>query len=56
MTAKQNKMYQNIQEWRSLSSAKRRSVLRSTAVRQTAGSMAMEGEPVSQSWIKKNSR
>ena len=56
MTAREQKMYQNIQKWRSLSQKQRRDFLRTSAVKRVASSMAMEGEPVSATWLKKNAR
>ena len=56
MTAREQKMYRNIEKWRNLPESKRRGILRSATFRQAVGSMAMEGEPVSAAWIKKNKR
>ena len=56
MTAKEKRMYQNVEKWRSLSPAERRSILRISNVKQVASSMAMEGEPVSKLWLQKNAR
>ncbi len=55
MTARE-KMYKNVEKWRSLSKSKRRSLMRASNVKQVASSMAMEGEPVSKSWLRKNAR
>ena len=54
MTAREQKIHQNIAKWRSLPESERRRILYSTAVTHVANSMAMEGEPVSQEWLCKN--
>ena len=56
MTALEQKMYRNIAEWRKLSKAEQRKIRHSSVVSRVVSSMAMEGEPVSQEWIHKNSR
>ena len=56
MTAKEQKMYQNVEKWRGLSKADQRHIAHASAVKRVANSMAMEGEPVSKSWLKQNSR
>ena len=56
MTTKEQRMYQNVKKWRSLSKARQHSILRASAVKQVASSMAMEGEPVSELWIQQNAR
>lgn len=56
MTAKEQKMYRNVEKWRSLSRAERYSILRVSNVKRVANSMAMEGEPVSETWLQKNAR
>ena len=56
MTIREKRMQQNIKKWRSLSQAERRSILRTSNVELVASSMAMEGEPVSDSWLQKNAR
>ena len=56
MTTKEKRMYQNVEKWRSLPRPERRSILRASNVKRVASSMAMEGEPVSESWLKKNAR
>ena len=56
MTAKEKRIYANIEKWRSLSKSERRSVLRASNVERVASSMAMEGEPVSKLWLQKNAR
>ena len=56
MTTREKRMYANIEKWRSLPEAERRVVLRASNVKRVANSMAMEGEPVSKRWLKKNAR
>ena len=56
MTALEQKMYKNIAEWRKLSAAEQHKIRHSSVVSRVISSMAMEGEPVSQEWIRKNSR
>ena len=56
MTTKEKRMYANIEKWRSLSKAERRSILHTSNVERVASSMAMEGEPVSKLWLRKNAR
>lgn len=56
MTTQEKRMYANIEKWRSLSKSERRSILRASNVKRVASSMAMEGEPVSESWLRKNAR
>lgn len=56
MTAKEQRAYENIRKWRSMDNKQRKAFLRTSAVKQTASSMAMEGEPVSAKWLKKNAR
>lgn len=53
---KREKIYENIERWRSLPKAKRRSLMRISNVQRVASSMAMEGEPVSKTWLRKNAR
>ena len=55
MTALEQKMYKNIAEWRKLSKTEQRKIRRSSIVSRVVSSMAMEGEPVSQEWIRNNS-
>lgn len=50
------KAYQNVQKWRSLSQNERRMIGHKNAVKYVSTSMAMEGEPVSAEWLKKNAR
>ena len=56
MTALEQRMYKNIANWRKLSKVEQRKIRRSSVVSRVISSMAMEGEPVSQEWIRKNSR
>ena len=56
MTASEKRMYDNVAKWRSLSKTKRRSISHISNVKHVASSMAMEGEPVSKSWLQKNAR
>lgn len=56
MTTKEKRVYQNIKQWRGLSEAERHSILYTSNIKKVASSMAMEGEPVSDSWLKKNVR
>ena len=55
MTTLEQKMYKNIAEWRKLSKTEQRKIRRSSVVSRVISSMAMEGEPVSQEWIRKHS-
>ena len=55
MTALVQRMYKNIAEWRKLPKSEQHKIRRSTVVSRVISSMAMEGEPVSQEWIHKNS-
>ena len=56
MVNKEKKMYQNVEKWRKVSKNKRQDFLRSYTLKQVIGSMAMEGEPVSELWMQQNSR
>ena len=56
MTTLEQRMYKNIANWRKLSKVEQRKIRRSSVVSRVISSMAMEGEPVSQEWIRKNSR
>ena len=56
MTAKEERMYRNVAKWRSLPQSKRQSILRTSNIEHVVNSMAMEGEPVSKQWLKKNAR
>ena len=49
-------MYQNVAKWRNLSKKERRSVSRAANVEKVVNSMAMEGEPVSELWLRENAR
>ena len=51
---RQQRINQNIANWRALPKEERRRIMRATTAQFAANSMAMEGEPVSQEWLKKN--
>lgn len=56
MTALEQRMYKNIADWRKLPKAEQRKIRHSSVMSRVVNSMAMEGEPVSEEWIRKNSR
>ena len=56
MTVKEKMIYANVEKWRSLPKRERRSILRASNVERVANSMAMEGESVSELWLRKNAR
>lgn len=56
MTAREKRISENIRRWRAMTESERRILMHAANVQHAANSMAMEGEPVSEKWLKANAR